>query len=179
VSLEGSLLSTLLTSLNLDSANLITLRDPARVETLFLRAEELLTEPPADFAIAGALLGCELLFTLATEFKPDKMPAELSKIIRYLERSMAKQISIGTLSREFNMSSATLHRLFKRHLEDSPINYLLKLRMAAAQKRLDFSRESIKMVAFQVGYSNPLYFSTEFRRLVGESPRSYRQRKNH
>jgi AraC-like DNA-binding protein len=52
-------------------------------------------------------------------------------------------------------------------------------RWAVARKLLDFSHESIKAVAFQVGYSNPLYFSTEFRRLVGESPRNYRQRKNH
>ncbi len=179
VSLEGPLLPALLTSLNLDSANVITLCDPAQVEALFMRAAELLTEPPDDLETAGALLGCELLFTLANDFKPDKLPDELSRIIRHLERNIAKQISIEALAREFNMSPASLHRLFKRHLGDSPINYLLKLRMEAARQRLDFSHEPIKMVAFQVGYSNPLYFSTEFRRLVGESPRNYRQRKNH
>ena len=39
--------------------------------------------------------------------------------------------------------------------------------------------QPIKSIAYQVGYPNALYFSTEFHRHTGESPTAFRRRRQY
>lgn len=54
--------------------------------------------------------------------------------------------------------------------------YLTRRRIERAKDLLRSANLAITEVAAMVGFSNLGSFSTRFRRLVGESPREYRQR---
>ena len=155
-SLGGTLLPALLESLSLADAS-------------FLR--------PSDPAARSAGLACRVLALLAVDFRRDPYPEPLREVLRYLDRNLERPFSSEQLAAEFRLSPATLNRLFRRHLGTSPMRYRITRRMEAAKRLLLTTADSIKEVAFEVGYSNALYFSSEFRRYSGESPREFRRRR--
>ncbi|MET1138558.1 helix-turn-helix transcriptional regulator, partial [Bacillus subtilis] len=67
-------------------------------------------------------------------------------------------------------------RTFKRQLNMTPIEYILKLRMAKA-KQLLFSSDKIKEIAEQVGYKDEHYFSRVFKKNEGIAPTLYMKNK--
>ncbi len=77
-----------------------------------------------------------------------------------------------TLCRELNISRATLHRSFRQAGAPPPGQYLLQYRLDEAKRYLS-SGASVKQAALSCGFSDPLYFSRMFRRIVGVSPREY------
>ena len=52
--------------------------------------------------------------------------------------------------------------------------YLTNVRMNVAKKKLVESRESIKVIAVEVGYTGEKYFSKVFKKVVGIKPTIYR-----
>ncbi|MGD9049822.1 MAG: helix-turn-helix transcriptional regulator [Anaerolineae bacterium] len=50
-----------------------------------------------------------------------------------------------------------------------------RYRILQAKERLRDSSEDIGMVARQVGFKDPAYFSRVFRKVTGQSPTEYRQ----
>ncbi len=57
----------------------------------------------------------------------------------------------------------------------SPIDYLIKKRLEIARYLLTNTRYPVAEVAKQIGYDNPLYFSSLFKKHTGMSPTEYRK----
>jgi AraC family transcriptional regulator len=74
-----------------------------------------------------------------------------------------------------NVSVRQLTRGFKVSRGCSIGDYIEQRRMEAA-KRLLMSGESVKTVAFHMGFASPSSFTFAFRRAVGSSPSQFRQR---
>lgn len=55
--------------------------------------------------------------------------------------------------------------------------YVARQRIALARQMLDLTDRPVGMIARSAGFTDPLYFSTRFRRLVGSSPSRYRSRR--
>lgn len=177
ISITGPLLSALLETLGLARTNLIQIRNPAELDGCFDEALRLLRERPDDFAPQCSLLLYRMLNQLAVDFRRENTPEPLSAILHYLDRNLCETATIEELLEEFHLSAATLHRLFRRHLGVSPIHYQLQRKMEAAKRLLTATEEPIKEIAYRLGYSNALYFSSEFHRFTGESPRNFRRRR--
>ena len=75
------------------------------------------------------------------------------------------------------MSSSWFIQRFKESTGFSPLQYVLKLRIANAQSLLEHTDYTITEIAGAVGYSNALYFSRLFHKYMGMSPREYRSTK--
>ena len=69
-----------------------------------------------------------------------------------------------------------LNRLFKENTGFPPMAYLTHLRMIEACRLLDTTDWKVAAVAMDVGYSDPYHFSRVFSRVIGQSPRAYRNR---
>jgi AraC-like DNA-binding protein len=74
-----------------------------------------------------------------------------------------------------NLSVPQFFRRFHQATGSSPIDWLRRERINQAKRRLGETRERIRDIAQQVGYGDPLYFSRDFKKLAGMSPRQYRQ----
>lgn len=74
------------------------------------------------------------------------------------------------------LSVSQFSHLFKRHTGVSPMHYQTEIRMQRACEFLDTSTDSIKNIAWQLGYTDPLYFSRAFKKCTGLSPSQYRKR---
>ena len=75
------------------------------------------------------------------------------------------------------LSSFYISKIFKSETGDTPINYLISLRMQKARELLDKNPEqSIQTVAMAVGYEDAYHFSKLFKKYFGLSPLYYKAR---
>lgn len=66
--------------------------------------------------------------------------------------------------------------LFRRQTGYAPIDFLIRQRIRNACRLLDMTRGTVSAIATEVGFADPYYFSRCFHRVMGQSPRAYRQR---
>nr|WP_243145844.1 AraC family transcriptional regulator [Clostridium chromiireducens] len=72
------------------------------------------------------------------------------------------------------LSSVYISKVFKEKTGESPINYLINLRLEKAKDLLISTESPIKSIAQSVGYSDAYYFSKLFKKYYGHSPYKYR-----
>ncbi len=84
-------------------------------------------------------------------------------------------VHFETLARDFGMSWRTFYRRFQDTFGDPPKAYLQKLRLNAARRLLESDASSIDQIAGKVGYGDPAFFRTLFKRYVGMTPSRYRE----
>ena len=84
-------------------------------------------------------------------------------------------MSFDLLKKKFNTSRSTLYREFKNVFNLSPNEYINKIKLEKAKKMPKEKTYSIKIIAYSLGYENPMYFSTVFKKNTGLSPSEYRR----
>ena len=88
-----------------------------------------------------------------------------------------RPLSLEYFSSQFGLSVPYLSKIFHEANQVSFSAYLSQVRIRQACTLLEDSNELITDVAMDVGFTNPSYFCTAFRKITGESPNQYR--KNH
>jgi len=91
-----------------------------------------------------------------------------------LDQNYDTPITIDDLSHEVALSPYYLIRSFQRVYNETPHQYLIKLRMDKAKELLRNSDLSITEICMAVGYESLGSFSTLFRKVAGISPSVYR-----
>lgn len=98
----------------------------------------------------------------------------VKKIISYLNENYACKISLDSIAQNLYLSPVYISKLFKEETGESPINYLIKIRLEKAKEQLSSAEHgSIKQVANQVGYEDVYHFSKLFKKYYGTSPLNY------
>ncbi len=98
----------------------------------------------------------------------------VKKIISYLNENYACKISLDLIAHNMYLSPVYISKLFKEETGDSPINYLIKIRLEKAKEVLEGQEPvSIRSVANQVGYEDVYHFSKLFKKYYGISPLNY------
>jgi AraC-like DNA-binding protein len=95
--------------------------------------------------------------------------------ILFMSQRTAQSLSLAHLARQAGLSIGYYSTVFKAHTGFSPIEYYNRLRIQAACRLLDTTALTILAVAESLGYEDPYYFSRAFRKIMGISPRAYRQ----
>jgi AraC-like DNA-binding protein len=85
-------------------------------------------------------------------------------------------LSVEGLSREVELTSTQMRKLFRRETGAGPHHYLQKLRLERAAYLLHHSTQSIKQVALQSGFATDNYFHLVFRKAFGLTPVAYRNK---
>ncbi len=95
--------------------------------------------------------------------------------IKILKGCAARDLDVARVAARVGVSVSHLHRLFKRSLQTTPLNYAHQIMMTRAKEALASTDQSCMDIADQLGYDDPLYFSAVFKRHTGKSPRAYRR----
>jgi AraC-like DNA-binding protein len=90
-------------------------------------------------------------------------------IINYMNENYMNNISLDKIAKNMYLSSVYISKIFKEVTGDSPINYLIKLRLARANSLLK-ENIPIQVVATNVGYKDAYYFSKLFKKYYGVPP---------
>ena len=111
-------------------------------------------------------------FTLDTEgYKPLTQTASyaVGKVRKYLEQHFDEKIRLEELAKLARISPFYLTRIFERELGVPPYEYLVKIRLAYAQRFLT-EGESIAGAAYRTGFADQSHFNRFFKRHVGLTP---------
>ena len=101
----------------------------------------------------------------------------VKQIINYLNDNYNKKISLEQIAHNMYLSPVYISKIFKEETGESPINYLINIRLEKARDILLRSDDnSIKSIANQVGYDDVYHFSKLFKKYYGISPLYYRKR---
>lgn len=175
MTLGGYTLPAILAAGGWESLDVIRPLDQQRTAAYFDRIYQANVEQPIGYLKFCSAQAYQLLLELSDNIGTSKLPGELNQIICFLEENLSNDLTIDLICQKFGISPATVYRLFKKHLDNSPIDYLIRKKMMIAEELLESSNHSIKEIAEKLGYANQFFFSTEFKRKTGLSPRNYRQ----
>ena len=98
------------------------------------------------------------------------------KILRYIEEHYAENLSLRDLAELVNANEYYLSHTFKKVTHYSPQQYILRRRIGKAQCLLIYTSMTLTEIAARVGYDDSNYFSRVFKKIIGMSPRLYRQK---
>lgn len=103
----------------------------------------------------------------------------IERALEIMKARVEETLSLGELATELGMSATYFCRLFKRRMDQAPIDYFIRLKVRRACQYLDFSDMAVQEVAGSLGYDDPYYFSRVFKRIMGVSPLQYRKGNQH
>jgi len=84
--------------------------------------------------------------------------------------------TLEELAQRAGLSRTALAERFRETMGDTPLNHLRTIRMQRAMHLLAETDQRLEAIAAQVGYQDAFGFSKVFKRMLGVSPRTFRQR---
>lgn len=174
-SLVGPSLRSLLHSTGLHEHDVVIPNNSSRIEQLIRKCIDEFKEKRPLFRFRASTICYELLLALSADLHQEANSELIKLTTRFMERHLSRRFSLPQLAKHIGSSRSTLSRIFRDQLQQSPINYFLELKMETAKSLLKNTNLRIQEIARQVGYENPLYFSTEFKKRTGMSPREFRK----
>lgn len=117
------------------------------------------------------------LFDNDTSFKnEDNLENKrVKQMLKYIHENYDSNISLHDIAESANISERECLRCFKKTIQLSPIQYLLKYRiMQGASLLLNDGGKTISQIANLCGFNSASNFSKTFRKLYNLSPKEYR-----
>lgn len=127
-----------------------------------------------------ALNGLEEVLLIAVREATQKtirvLDSRVQQVLDLISQDLSAPYNLEMLAQKVSLSPSRFSHLFKQEVGDSVTNTLLTLRLHRAARLLEFSSQSIGTIAEEVGFTSTFYFSRQFHRRFGMSPREYRAR---
>lgn len=139
-------------------------------------AYRLLGEKPPGYVIRLSHLAYEFLLDCAASLTIE-YPPQLQRAVEYTGKKLSENMSLAQIAQIAGVSIRQCNRLFKEHLKCSPLQFVNQQRMKIAREMLLNTSSSIKSIALKSGFEDPLYFSSQFRKFYGMSPKHIRKQK--
>jgi AraC family transcriptional regulator len=101
-------------------------------------------------------------------------PRVLRRVVEFMHANIDKQIGLKDLADCAGLSLSHFSFQFRASTNQSPHQYMLRLRIERSKELLTDSRLSVLDVGLEVGFRNQQHFATVFRNSVGVPPSVYR-----
>src|SRR6266446_2880759 len=97
----------------------------------------------------------------------------------WIAEHLQTKLSVEDLADRMSMSARNFERVFTREVGTTPSQYVLQTRVEAARRQLERTEKGLKQVASAAGFGNVDVMRRSFVRLLGSTPRRYRERADH
>lgn len=139
-----------------------------------------LLDTPEDIRVMAPLMIKEILYRIIQEDKTNLFKQfalsgshihAIGNIIKLIHDDYSKPLRIENLATIANMSTSSLHSLFKRVTAMTPLQYQKMIRLQEARRLLlTDAYKTAADVGYLVGYESPSQFSREYARMFGLPP---------
>lgn len=103
---------------------------------------------------------------------------EVNRVIQYMLEHYKENIKVTDLAKLVAINVDYLSTVFGKKTGLTPIAYLQNIRIEQAKRLLLHAKLSVEEIAFQTGFADDAYFIKVFKRLVGQTPSSFRRENN-
>lgn len=144
-----------------------------------LESELKLREPGFGFMAMATFM--QLIGQLSRSYgsspSPDgKALLRIGEAISHLERNIHREVNLDELADIAHMSQRSFLRVFLSATGTSPLAWVISQRINRACRLLRTTDRRVTEIAFDVGFNDSNYFTRQFRKVTGCSPRDYRLR---
>jgi transcriptional regulator GlxA family with amidase domain len=101
--------------------------------------------------------------------------ASIRELQIWITEHLTADLSVPTLAARIAMSVRQFERVFAREVGAMPSQYVLQVRVEAARQQLERTNDGLKQIASAVGFSGVDVMARAFVRLLGVTPRRYRE----
>lgn len=115
------------------------------------------------------------MFTIFNGQKGHKDDAIL-KTQEVIEARFAEKLSVDELANYIAVNRRSFERRFKNATNNTVVEYIQRVRVEAAKRRFESSKQNVSEVMFDVGYSDSKAFREVFKKFAGLSPIEYRNK---
>jgi RpiB/LacA/LacB family sugar-phosphate isomerase len=102
-------------------------------------------------------------------------PRRLQRVLEYVKENIEKDLSVAEMAQVVGMSQYYFSKLFKLSTGTTPHQYVMRQRVEQAQELLREGNTALVEVATHVGFETQSHFTSVFRRLVGITPKKFRE----
>lgn len=102
-------------------------------------------------------------------------PRRLQRVFSHIRENIGRDLSVTELAQTVGMSQYYFSKLFKMSTGTTPHQYVMRQRVERAQELLRETQTPLAQTATQVGFETQSHFTSVFRRLVGATPKHYRE----
>lgn len=102
----------------------------------------------------------------------------IKKAQEFIECNLTERISVDDLASRFAIGRRHFDRRFKKATNNTPAEYIQRVKIEAAKKWLENSHKNVNEVMYEVGYNDTKSFRTVFKKITGLSPIDYRNKYN-
>ncbi len=155
-----------------EMAQIIELADRLEIE---LKSRE----PGFGFMATAAFMQIigQLSRSYGSSPSPDgKALLRIGEALSHLERNIHRSVNLEELANIAHMSQRSFLRVFLSATGTSPLAWVIAQRINRACRLLRNTDRRVTEIAFDVGFNDSNYFTRQFRKVTGLSPRAYRIR---
>ncbi|MEN6456914.1 MAG: AraC family transcriptional regulator [Prolixibacteraceae bacterium] len=107
----------------------------------------------------------------------DRIHLLIDKARALMKENLMQNISPEAIAGQLNISYSWFRRFFRKYTGMAPGQYLAQLRIRHACELLEQTNLPVQIIAEQLHFESPAYFSVYFKRQTGRTPLEYRKTK--
>lgn len=147
---------------------------------LYQRAVEVAASdrPAAQQLLCGMLMHMVgiINFTVRNEaLSTDRLDQIIEQAKIIMQENVSQNLDLDALAAQLNISYSWFRKIFRDYTGHPPAKYFMLIKLRRAQYMLANTQESIKEIAFALGFKSTEHFYTTFKRVTGSTPNAYRQ----
>ena len=145
-----------------------------RLRELFRQAVAVAADPAEESsAVILGLLTLILYETLQTHIAPvrDGDSSVTGRCISYVNQNITARLSLSAVARELNVSASYLSHTFKKEMNISLHQYILKKRLVMAHRKITGGEPAVQAAA-ECGFQDYSGFYKQFCKMFGQAPGS-------
>ena len=105
----------------------------------------------------------------------DRYGSLIAEAKKYMGENFSKNdFSLNMISAHIGVSPSYFSSIFKQETGQSFVEYLTRLRIDKACELLKCTNLRTAEIGEQIGYNDPHYFSATFKKIMGQSPKDYK-----
>lgn len=108
-------------------------------------------------------------------YKYSGVSSEIKKAVLYIQKHYAEQITLKSLSDYVGLSENYFSNLFKAETGENVTFFINKVRIENAKRLMFSTNKKMYEISQLVGYQNPTYFSTMFKKITSYSISEYKK----
>ena len=141
-----------------------------------------LQPPPHQLLVKNLLQNLLILAQQCAEaqgFEPIKSGAELDYLLLFetlLEQHFKQQHQVSFYARQILISEKKLHKVTTQILGKPPKQLIDERVILEAKRLLSYSQDSVKTIAYDLGFDEPTNFIKFFKKHTDQTPNNFRQK---
>lgn len=122
----------------------------------------------------------ELLIDLSQKISAGDVDADSTReqviddALEYINENLGREMTVRMIADSVGMSESHFSRKFRKSMNSSPKEYLIRRRLTEAKRLLKTTSYTVKEIAFLVGFNSESHFVNTFSAQIGLSPKKFR-----